>query len=97
MFVFVFTALLSVTSVQAWWGTAHMIVARIAEKQLSEEQPEVLAAVLAVLKQSTFANYLHLEDRYPLVESATFADQIKRAGFSDQSHWHFVDTPFFAD
>ena len=35
------------------------------------------------------------EKDYSFVECATFADEIKETGFDDQSHWHFVDEPFF--
>lgn len=35
-----------------------------------------------------------LEGSYPLVECATFADEIKAKGMSWQSGWHFVDTPY---
>jgi hypothetical protein len=35
-----------------------------------------------------------LEGDYPVVECATFADEIKAKGASWQSGWHFVDTPY---
>ena len=69
----ILTALL-LAPINAWWGTAHMIVARIAENDLAANNPDVLESVLKVLKQSTFSQYLHQEGNYPLVESATFAD-----------------------
>ena len=59
---------------QAWWGTPHMLVARIAERKLESQSPEVLQAVTDVLSQSDFATYLHLEGNHPLVECSTFAD-----------------------
>lgn len=37
------------------------------------------------------------EGDHPFVECATFADEIKDEGFEDQSHWHYVDTPLFAE
>ena len=35
------------------------------------------------------------EDQHAFVECASFPDSIKRRGWDDQSHWHFVDTPFY--
>jgi len=35
------------------------------------------------------------EANHTFVECATFADDIKDKGMSDQSPWHFVDQPFF--
>ena len=72
-----------ITTAQAWWGTGHMLVARIAEQVLEQNHPEVLKKVHEVLKQDVFVNYIHLEDKFPMVECSTFADQIKGAGFSD--------------
>jgi hypothetical protein len=34
------------------------------------------------------------EGNHTFVECATFADDIKDKGFSDQSPWHFIDQPF---
>lgn len=35
------------------------------------------------------------EKDHMFVECATFADDIKDKGLSDQSPWHFIDQPFF--
>ena len=43
----------------------------------------------------TLAPYTTLENKYPFVECATFADEIKQKGWNDQAGWHFVDNPFF--
>jgi len=37
------------------------------------------------------------EDKYPYVECATFADDIKYHGGAWQSDFHFVDNPFIAE
>lgn len=50
-----------------------------------------------ILRESSFKNYIHLEDKYPFVECATFADAIKKDGFADQSSWHYVNTPLVED
>jgi hypothetical protein len=78
---------------QAWWGTGHMLVARIAFDKLTNESPAVVEKSLAILKG--IAAFTDLEKDHPFVECATFADDIKGKGFDDQAHWHFVDNPFF--
>ena len=45
--------------------------------------PPTLEQAEVILRDSSFQNYLHLEDKYPFVECATFADEIKNNGFSD--------------
>lgn len=74
-----------------------MLMAKIAEDTLKSENPAVLDHAVKVLQNSDFANYLHLEKDYPFVECSTFGDEIKRSGFADQSHWHYVNTPYFKD
>ena len=80
-------------SVQAWWGTGHMLTARVAYDLLMEENPEVVDWVETEL--ATLAQFITVEKDHPFVEAATFADFIKNSGFVDQSDWHFIDTPFF--
>ena len=43
------------------------------------------------------ASYTTLENEYPFVECATFADESKSVGWIDQAEMHYVDTPFFDD
>mmetsp|Transcript_27208 Transcript_27208/g.19607 ORF Transcript_27208/g.19607 Transcript_27208/m.19607 type:complete len:107 (+) Transcript_27208:15-335(+) len=87
--------LLFANSASAWWGTGHIITARIAYDLLKEKEPEVLAEAEKAL--SGLASFITDEKDYPFVECATFADVIKDAGFVDQSHWHYANTPVFAD
>ena len=77
------TLCLVITAANAWWNTGHMLVARIAQDYLEEINQATLDHVHSILVDSDFANYLHLEDKYPFVECATFADEIKSDGFSD--------------
>mmetsp|Transcript_35242 Transcript_35242/g.47550 ORF Transcript_35242/g.47550 Transcript_35242/m.47550 type:complete len:213 (+) Transcript_35242:23-661(+) len=79
----------------AWWGSGHLTVARIAYNLLEEREPEVLAEANEVL--SALSSFITDERDYPFVECATFADVIKDAGFVDQSHWHYANTPVWAD
>jgi len=83
------------TSAQAWWGTGHMLVARIAYDKLQKENPSLVTRANSVL--SYLSSFTTLEKSYPFVECATFADEIKSKGWDDQSDWHFVDNPFMDD
>jgi len=84
---------------QAWWDKAHLIVARIAYDKLQDidiTSYNSAVEMLAVLKNDPSVNIGALadEDNYPFVECAPFADSIKSEGYSFQSNWHFVDTPY---
>jgi hypothetical protein len=41
------------------------------------------------------ALYTTYEKDHHFVEAATWADEIKNQGLDTQSHWHFVDNPYF--
>jgi hypothetical protein len=63
---------------EAFWGTAHLLIAREAEALLATSNPDILAAAvkeLAVLKKS-FPTLVK-EAGHPFTECATFADDIK--------------------
>jgi len=85
-----------VSTTQAWYGTGHLLVARIANDILSKNSPQTLEeveSVLAVLEKSD-PSYTKAEGKHPFVECTTFADDIKFKGGSYQSGWHFIDTPY---
>ena len=91
--IIAFAALVS--QAEAFWGTAHLLVAREAETLLSDKYPDVLAAAvteLAVLKQ--YYPDLVKEGNHPFTECATFADDIKGQGYSFQSDWHYINQPY---
>jgi len=81
----------------AWFGTGHLLVARIAYDILEETSPETLMRVDNLLNVLTKTNstWTKDEDKHPMVECATFADDIKGHGGRFQSGWHFVDQPFY--
>jgi len=84
------------SSTNAWWGTGHLLVARIANDILLEESPTTLnkaESVLAILEKSD-PSLTKDEGKHPFVECTTFADDIKGKGGSYQAGWHFIDTPF---
>ena len=76
----------------------NFLVARIAYDHL-DSTPQGKAALdkatqLLKVYSSKYPSMTNLEGSYPLVECATFADEIKAKGGSWQSGWHFVDTPY---
>jgi hypothetical protein len=80
----------------AWFGTGHLLVARIAENILSDKAPEQLEKARDVLKtlESTDASLTKNEKNHPFVECATFADSFKYNGGYYQKGWHFIDQPY---
>jgi len=65
--------------VRGWWGTGHLLVARIAQFQLEKKDPETLKEALDLLSElkRTGSAWADKEDKHPFVECATFADDIK--------------------
>ena len=83
------------SQVEAFWGTAHLLIAREAQSLLETSNPDVLDAAvteLAVLKQ--YFPSLVTEDKHPFTECATFADDVKGKGYSFQSDWHYINLPY---
>jgi hypothetical protein len=71
-----------VSQVQAWGAKGHMMIARAAYEILSEDSPETIEKVeniLAILKKDD-GYIVKNEDKHPMVECATFADDIKWHG-----------------
>jgi len=70
------------TEVQAWWGKGHLLISRIANDILKEKSPETINKVENVLSvlHKINPNITHKEGMHPLVECATFADDIKYKG-----------------
>jgi hypothetical protein len=68
----------------------------VAYDALKESHPKVLEKANSILAGGVQV-FTSFEKDYPFVECATFADEIKDTGFEDQSHWHFVDQPYFDD
>jgi hypothetical protein len=88
------TALMDQTN--GWWGNGHLLTSRVAFEVLSESSPDTITqfeTILAVLKKSD-PSWTPSEDKHPMVECVTFADDIKHKGGAYQSGWHFIDTPF---
>jgi hypothetical protein len=82
---------LGVEQAQAWWGTGHLLTARVAFDLLEKESPSALKAaedVLSLYKKNTN------EGQHAFVECSTYADDVKGKGGSYQAGWHFVDKPY---
>lgn len=84
------------TSVNAWWGKGHLLVARIANDLLKENSPDTLTqceSVLSILEQAN-PSWTKKEGKHSFVECTTFADDIKHNGGNYQQGWHFIDQPY---
>jgi len=80
---------------EAFWGTAHLLIARRAQAILEDQYPDVLDAALNELKPiQEYYPELVEEGDHPFTECATFADNIKSKGYSFQSDWHFINIPY---
>ena len=81
---------------EAWWAAGHLLTARRAQAILEESYPEVLQAAISELTEldKYFPDLVSGEGDHPFTECATFADDIKSKGYTFQSDWHFVNTPY---
>jgi len=79
----------------AFWGTAHLLIARMAQTILEEEAPDALNSALTELAalQKYYPDITGDEGSHPFTECATFADDIKGEGYSFQAEWHFINLP----
>jgi len=86
-----------IAQAEAFWGTAHLLIARQAQSILEQNNPEVLTAVLNEMKslQKYHASLMTNEGNNPFTECATWADDIKGKGYDFQSPWHFINTPYY--
>jgi len=69
--------LLCVEQASAWWGTGHLLVAKIAQDLLETQNP---GAFKAALDQLSLYTQNKDEGDHPFVECATYADDIKGKG-----------------
>ena len=90
---FALVAAAMIGSTNAWFGTGHLLVARVAFDILTKESPDQLAKAESILKQMSDYETQHLEKNHPFVECATYADAFKYHGGIYQKTWHFVDQP----
>jgi len=82
-------------SANAWWGTGHLLVARIAYDLLSKESPDQLAKAEKILGNLNNSVTSKKEKYHRFVECATYADDFKYHGGFYQKTWHFIDQPYY--
>jgi len=83
----------------AWYGTGHLLVARIAYNLLEKSAPEQLEkveSIISILEKSD-AKLTMNEDKHKFVECAPWADNFKYNGGFYQKGWHFIDQPYLAE
>ena len=81
-------AALMIRTVFSWHPTGHFLVATIAQKEISKVDPTLvpyMESLLAVLSPFT------KEKKYPFVEEAEWADDIKYLNWKSFNNWHFYD------
>jgi len=81
-FVFALTLASLASYAHAWFGKGHLLTARVAYDILSETDPETIEKVeniLSVLTKNE-PDWVGKEGDHPMVECATFADDIKGKG-----------------
>nr|AEF58996.1 3'-nucleotidase/nuclease [Leishmania amazonensis] len=78
--------------VSAWWSKGHMSVALIAKRHMGASLVE---------KAELAAKVLSLSGPYPkspdMVQTASWADDIKAIGLTTLSTWHYITTPYYPD
>ena len=86
-----------IASASAWWDTGHLLVARIAQDLILQQEPllvEHFNDVLQVLREKHPELTVDESYEHGFVESATFADELyNKYNGTWQFNWHFVDTP----
>jgi len=88
-------ALVSTANVaSAWWGTGHLLTARVAyDTLLNDNREDIIDQVEETLAKLNM--FVNSEGKHPFVEAATFADFIKNSGWNSLTTWHYTDQPFF--
>jgi hypothetical protein len=79
-----FTTLFLSSSTLSFKTTGHFIVARIAEKEI-----EHLSFYPELMKLLSIVGSFSKDDKYPFIESASWADDIKYIDWDWMDKWHF--------
>ena len=92
-----FLTLSSIHVASAWNFYGHVIIARTAYDILKHDSPSTITKVDKILKylEDDDPDKVPKEGKYPLVECATWADDIKYHGGMWQQSWHFLDRPWY--
>jgi len=92
---FALVAAAMIGSTNPWFGTGHLLVARIAYDILKASNSEKLATAESILKGLDNSIAKKHERNHQFVECATYADDFKYHGGIYQKTWHFIDQPYF--
>lgn len=85
-----FALLLLINSCFCWWDLGHMLVAKVAQNTLEEENPDAyelanrLTSILNIFSHGKVNNF---------VESACWPDDLKEFALHAMDTWHFIDVP----
>ncbi len=77
-------------SALAWNATGHRIIAQIAYDQLTPNARKQVLQLTKVMAKSDGSSKV-------FANSAAWADDLRIDGVNAFNHWHFIDTPYFAD
>jgi len=73
-----------------WWDLGHMLVAKVAEVTLLQEDPDAyelanrISSILNIFSHGKVNNF---------VESACWPDDLKEYSLHAMDNWHFIDVP----
>jgi len=73
-----------------WWDLGHMLVAKVAEITLSNEDPDAfelanrISSILNIFSHGKVNNF---------VESACWPDDLKEYSLHAMDNWHFINVP----
>jgi hypothetical protein len=75
------------------------LVAKVAYDILQTSYPHTLSQCEDILKvlEVDYPNITVKEDKHMFVECTTAADDMKMKGWSWQTEWHYVNTPYVSD
>ncbi len=87
---FAFVFLLLINSSFCWWDLGHMLVAKVAENTLKEENPEAYELANKITSILNIFSHGKIND---FVESACWSDDLKQNYLHAMDNWHFIDIP----
>lgn len=76
----------------AWWCTGHMLVAHIAQLELSNNNPTILSKAQSILGPLNGDLTHNIANTF--TETACWPDDLKTYGFNEANSLHFIDKPY---
>jgi hypothetical protein len=90
-FFFVFFTIQTV-QINGWWDTGHMLIAQIAWKYVSNDQPLSTSLRDVIASLETYS-----DKTSSFVTSACWLDDLKQRGVQQFSEWHYINLPICVD